>query len=579
MNKMQISFDEYKILVSPEEATMRTRLSVMIVVVVGVCPLAVAKSPAWQPASQGLNDIQMKVIVVDPRNPRLLYVASSRAVYQSADGGRTWRERFRTPAQADVTDLAVDPFDPRCVLVATTNGLYGSFDGARRWKRLFRGPGAGESQAQVVRFHPIRRSEVFLGTAGGLFASQDQGRHWQELGGRLRDRSIHDLAIAPGQPNRLYALTDQGLFVSVEPPATYTLPAEGVPGTSAMWRPPAMPADEFQAWDRIFEVSAKTEPLEDEVEEPPEEPAQDSDSSRQLTALAIDPHQPQQLYLATAEGLLVSHDQGATWNHLTQLGLGTGQIRHLMLHAHSPSVVYAATLQGVARYDPQDQRWEVLYAGLPTQAVHRLAASETRIFAATDQGVFALDLTEEQLAQGSWPSAHEILANFVHEPTIEQVQAAAIRYAEVEPEKIQRWRRQAYLAAFFPTFNVSANPSLTDFRHWDSGTNPDSLLKGERDVDWDASLAWDVGDLIWSTDQTSIDVRSRLMVQLRDDILDEVTRHYFERRRLQVEFLTTPPTDPREQLDKELRLQELTAMLDGLTGGWFSRQLEFNGDR
>jgi len=254
---------------------MRTRLSVMIVAVVGVCPLAVAKSPAWQPASQGLNDIQMKVIVVDPHNPRLLYVASSRAVYQSPDGGRTWRERFRTPAQADVTDLAIDPFDPHCVLVATTKGLYGSFDGARHWKRLFRGPGRGESQAQVVRFHPIRRSDVFLGTAGGLFASQDQGQHWRELGGRLRDRSIHELAIVPGQSNRLYALTDQGLFVSVDPPATYLLPPTGGPGTSAMWRAPATQADEFQAWDRIFEVSATTEPLEDDVEEPPEEPAQD----------------------------------------------------------------------------------------------------------------------------------------------------------------------------------------------------------------------------------------------------------------------------------------------------------------
>ena len=90
------------------------------------------------------------------------------------------------------------------------------------------------------------------------------------------------------------------------------------------------------------------------------------------------------------------------------------------------------------------------------------------------------------------------------------------------------------------------------------------------------SLNWDLGNLIWNTDQTSIDVRSRLMVQLRDDIVNEVTRNFFERRRLQIELLTDPPSDPRVQLDKELRVQELTAMLDGLTGGWFSRQLEAN---
>jgi hypothetical protein len=65
-------------------------------------------------------------------------------------------------------------------------------------------------------------------------------------------------------------------------------------------------------------------------------------------------------------------------------------------------------------------------------------------------------------------------------------------------------------------------------------------------------------------------------VQLRDDIMDDVTRTFFERRRVQVELLTHPPSDPKVELDKELRLQELTARLDGLTGGWFSRQLERN---
>jgi len=69
------------------------------------------------------------------------------------------------------------------------------------------------------------------------------------------------------------------------------------------------------------------------------------------------------------------------------------------------------------------------------------------------------------------------------------------------------------------------------------------------------------------------------MVELRDSILDDVTRSYFERRRLQVELITDPPTEPKAQLAKELRIQELTAILDGLTGGWFSSEIERNGRR
>jgi len=68
------------------------------------------------------------------------------------------------------------------------------------------------------------------------------------------------------------------------------------------------------------------------------------------------------------------------------------------------------------------------------------------------------------------------------------------------------------------------------------------------------------------------------MVQLREDLVDKVTRAYFERRRLQVlSLIHADPDDPSaqmEQLDRELRIQELTGMIDGLTGGFLSKQLK-----
>jgi len=63
------------------------------------------------------------------------------------------------------------------------------------------------------------------------------------------------------------------------------------------------------------------------------------------------------------------------------------------------------------------------------------------------------------------------------------------------------------------------------------------------------------------------------MVQLRDDVLDEITRHYFERRRLQIALMTEPPKSPKARLEQELRVHELSALIDGMTGGWFSAQL------
>ena len=85
-------------------------------------------------------------------------------------------------------------------------------------------------------------------------------------------------------------------------------------------------------------------------------------------------------------------------------------------------------------------------------------------------------------------------------------------------------------------------------------------------------MTWDLSELIWNPDQTSIDVRSKLMAQLRDDLINEVTRTYYERRRLQVTLLSAPPSDGQVLMDKELRLQELTALINGFTGVYFSLQ-------
>jgi hypothetical protein len=63
------------------------------------------------------------------------------------------------------------------------------------------------------------------------------------------------------------------------------------------------------------------------------------------------------------------------------------------------------------------------------------------------------------------------------------------------------------------------------------------------------------------------------MVQLRDDILDEVTRTYFERRRLQVEAMLFDEKDLQKEIERYLRIQELTANLDALTGGYFSEHI------
>ena len=478
--------------------------------------------------------------------PGRVFAASRRAVYESLDGGRTWSLRFASPGQAEVRALAAAGTEPTRLLVATSRGLYASLDGGGQWTVVFQAVGEGGSDCAAVAFHPAFPDRAALGTRQGLFISSDGGRTWQEAGLPREAGRILQVAFHPREPSRLYVVTGDGVFAG-----------ELVIGS----------------WRRLRTVIHAEET---EVEQPasvePSRTDEEDGSLHRLSAIAIDPEQPATLYLATSRGVELSTDEGLTWRRLSRTGLPSSDVLDVMVRHRSPPVLYAATARGVARYEPASEQWVSLAQGRAEAAAHDLAAGGGQLWAATDEGPFRFIPSPEELDAGEPPSAQDLLANFVHEPGIAQVREVAIRYAEVHPGKIQAWRRQARLRALVPKLTFSGDTNLTDFRHWDSGSNPDSLMRGERDMDWSASVTWEPADFVWSDDQTSIDVRSKLMVELRDDIVDEVTRTYFERRRIQVALLTDPPRTQKVQLEKALRIQELTALLDGLTGGYFSEQ-------
>jgi len=172
------------------------------------------------------------------------------------------------------------------------------------------------------------------------------------------------------------------------------------------------------------------------------------------------------------------------------------------------------------------------------------------------------------------------------EPGIQEVQKAAIKYAEVDPEKIMRWRKQAAKRALLPHLTVGIdrdNNRTVANSIWGSSTSGGSYYIGPDDEtkynnkNWGISLTWELGDLIFSDDQTNIDVRSRLMVELRNDVLDEVNKIYFERIRVKMELDNLTIEDRKKRFEKELRVRELTASIDALTGGYFSRSVKLNG--
>ena len=167
------------------------------------------------------------------------------------------------------------------------------------------------------------------------------------------------------------------------------------------------------------------------------------------------------------------------------------------------------------------------------------------------------------------------VAELKREPSVREVQEAALRYFKVNQDQVASMRGRAAWKALLPVTEVSGGYTRSDM-------DVDTMnLEFARDEPWvirgaggkayeiRGKLAWNLPQLIFNAEE--LDVAS--LAGLMEGILKEATRLYFMRRRLQVDMILTPPTDQASLLTKELRLEELTGLIDAMTGGWFQREL------
>lgn len=466
----------------------------------------------------------------------VLYVGTRRGLYRSADQGANWSRIFNSsPFNSRISDVALDPSNPRSLIVAAGSGLFASSDGGRRWRRLLP---ANEAVSCVVQdIHRPKR--IFVGTKEGVQVSQDWGASWTRLRESFPAGPVRAIVMHPTLADHCYVLTSAGLFRSNDGGVT---------------------------WERIW-VKVRGESEEggaEETEESEGEPGSD------FGDLVIDRVEGV-LYLGTGRGVFLSRDEGETWSSLPTVGFRTPKIVHLLLGSSRPGFLYAVTPDGLFRFQ-EEGVWAPLREGSPPGGQIRTAALSPegrQIWVGTDSGLFQVPLSEEPSLQSLAADLH---APASYEPSIQEVHRAAIRYAEVMPGKIHGWRKGAVWRNWLPKFtlNLNRNRDRTIASSTSAGKTTFSVGPEDESVSVGFGFTWDLANFIYNPDQTSIDVRSRLMVQLRQDILEEVTRLYFERQRLLNEFRNNGTEDNLLRSERSLRIEELTAQLDALTGSWFS---------
>ena len=492
--------------------------AVLVALLALACCNCFAGEGEWEDVSGG--NTGFTAVFAHPGTDVILATTAQGSVISSADSGKQWRTVYFFEHSAGEPAcrpcFAFDPAGKR-IYLAAGRSVYMSADTGNSWERALKRP----DNCNAVEATP---AGIYLAADSGMFLSKD-GKKWDRVK-EIAARNIMALAYSPAA-KVLFCATDDGIY--------------------------AMRPD-CGAWQKIF-AGMRGPDVTQAIEQ------QEESSGCEVRLLRVD--KSGTLYAVFGNRFMSSADNGKTWKNVSSAGLRVSKLADISCAGHGLIVASGSDVLSL-----ENDSWNNAAEGLTAGALTMLSLDgKGTVFAAGKRGLFRL----AQAAAGQ--ETAQMTASRGQSPSVRLLQQAAIAYAEVDNEKIKQWRCACRKKAWLPQVNVGVNRDIGDLWHWESGSttkeNDDQLRKGRDALAWDLGLSWDLSELVWNNDQTSIDSRAKLMVELRNDILDQVTKLYFERERLEEE-LSDPAGDRAKRRQKQLRVRELEAGLDALTGGAFT---------
>ncbi|MCW8808401.1 MAG: hypothetical protein OQK79_09845 [Rhodanobacter sp.] len=332
----------------------------------------------WQPIFDSEKVGSIGALALAPSDPKTIYVGTGEAdmrsdiahgngVYKSADGGAHW-SHIGLDDTRQIASVLVDPRNPDVLFVAALGHAYGpnaergvfrSTDGGAHWNKvLFKDDDTG---AIDLAFKPGDPNTIYAalwqtrrppwsvyppsnGPGSGLYVSHDGGSHWSQVQGHgfPAHPGRIGLALAPSQPNRVFALVDAaggegGLYRSDDGGAHWKHVTDDQRIWQRGWYFCRLTVDPKNA-DRVYVMNTIV--------------LRSDDGGKQFIALKgdptgddfhqlwIDPTNPDRQILGVDQGAMITINGGQTWS--SWHNQPTAQIYHVSTDNQFPYWVYGA---------------------------------------------------------------------------------------------------------------------------------------------------------------------------------------------------------------------------------------------
>src|SRR5215216_3984791 len=337
-------------------------------------------------------------IIVDPRNPRVIYVGAHRhdvagGFFKSTDGGLTWRENPQLKNEA-LHSLAQSESDPDTLIAGTFTGIFRSDDAGDTWKQLPTQSTPGLLHVESLAIDPRSENTIYAGTFHLPYKSVDGGQSWRSMKeGIIDDSDIFAIDIDPRDANHIIASACSGIYESKNAGENWRK-IQGIPSqsrrTRAIMQHPSVPGIVFACTTEGFWRSDK---------------GGDPDSwmvttSRQLeiNSIAVHPSRPDMVFIGTNNyGVMVSTDGGKSFTP-TNGGFSGRFANAILADRETPNRIYASTINtatgGGFLFVSNDngESWRPSMRSMPARLITYAIIQDTRdanvIYLGTNLGVY-----------------------------------------------------------------------------------------------------------------------------------------------------------------------------------------------